>query len=211
MSLRPLANTLSPATLPLATLRIGLWEDDVAADCIRGDAVMAAMYGLTEAEAEQGLSWAHLGSLFHPDDLDLDPNRHRQVRENGGLFVWEHRILPEPDVVRWVLARGHFERDASGQMRGRGIVIDVTDTRIDGLVDGPAQFLTANETSGAVLEGIADRAMGIFDMVSDLDADGADRLRPLIEAFLHELGRQLAKSLQDELLSPERPPNSKVH
>ena len=209
MPLQPLATTMSLSTLPLAMLRIGLWEDNVSIDRIRGDAVMASMYGLTETEAEQGLSWANLSSRFHPDDLQSEPSRHRHVRENGGLFVWEHRILPAPGVARWVLARGHFERDTNGQMCGRGIIIDVTGTRIDGHVDGPSRFLASHGSSESVLDCIASQAMEIFNMVRSLD--GAGQLRPLMEAFLYEVGQQLAKSLQNERTALERPPSSKIH
>ncbi|XYD12693.1 PAS domain-containing protein (plasmid) [Methylobacterium sp. NMS12] len=201
--------TLTPASLPMDMLRIGIWEDNVPADLIRGDAVMAAMYGLSEAEAEQGLSWERLGSLFHPDDRRTDPHLH--VRENGGLFVWEHRIVPAPGVVRWVLARGHFERDADGRMRGRGIAVDITDTRMDSTVEGPAQFLATREATGTPLEQIADSALEICDMVRGLEPEGATRLRILIDALLHELGRQLAASLQEEPPTAERPRGAKIH
>ena len=203
--------SLTPASLPMAMLRIGLWEDDVPADRIRGDAIMAAMYGISDAEAERGLTWSHLSSLFHPDDLQADPIAHRHVRQDGGLFVWEHRIVPAPGVVRWVLARGHFERDANGRMCGRGIVIDITDTRMDGIVDGPAQFLAAYEASGAPLEQIADRAIELCGMIRALDPEEATHLRVLIEALLHELGRQLAASLQESPPATERPRGIKVH
>lgn len=209
MGRRGLEKTLTPASLPMAMLRIGLWEDDVPADRIRGDAVMAALYGISEAEAELGLSWDRLSSLFHPDDLRTDPHQH--VREAGGLFVWEHRIVPAPGVVRWVLARGHFEREVNGRMRGRGIVIDMTDTRMEGVVDGPARFLAAYEAPGAVLEQIADRALELCDMIRDLEPEGAKHLRILIEALLHELGRQLAASLQDEPAVRKRPRGAKIH
>ncbi|SDO60283.1 PAS fold-containing protein [Methylobacterium phyllostachyos] len=203
--------TLTPASLPMAMLKIGLWEDDVSADRIRGDAVMAAMYGLSEAEAAQGLSWNRLSSLFHPDDLRAHPTPQRHVRQDGGLFVWEHRIAPAPGVVRWVLARGHFERNADGRVRGRGIVIDITDTRMDGVIDGPAQFLAAYEASGALLERIADRALELCGMIRDLEPEGAEYLRILIEALLHELGRQIAASLQESPPAAERPRGTRIH
>jgi hypothetical protein len=195
----------------MAMLRIGLWEDDVPADRIRGDAVMAAMYGISEVEAEQGLSWDRLSSLFHPDDLQANPLPHRHVRQDGGLFVWEHRIMPAAGIVRWVLARGHFERDAEGRMCGRGIVIDITDTRMDGVVYGPAQFLAAHGTSGALLERITDQALELCHMIRALEPEGAAHLRVLIEALLHELGRKLAASLQDEPPAIERPRGRKIH
>ncbi|MFJ7439665.1 PAS domain-containing protein [Methylorubrum thiocyanatum] len=201
----------SSASLPLATLRIGAWEDDVSADLIRGDAIMAAIFERSEADVEKGYTWAQLSSLFHPDDLRMDPSRHRHVREEGGLFVWEHRILPAPGIVRWVIARGYFERGTDGRMRGRGIVIDITDARMDGHVEGQSHFLTAYEASEAVLERIADRVLDIHAMVCALEAEGSPRLRELAEALLLELGRQIAASLPREPLRLEPPRNAKIH
>ncbi|MCJ2058891.1 PAS domain-containing protein [Methylobacterium sp. J-048] len=195
----------------MTTLDIGLWEEDVDADCIRGDAVMARMFGLFDAEVTEGISRAHLMSIFHPEDVVQDPELSRSVREEGGLFVWEHRILPEPGIVRWVLARGHYERDTKGRMLGRGIVIDVTDSRTDGQLDGPAHFLAAFETSGAVLERIADRAIEACELIRTLDAASSGRMRLLIDALLKELGQQIAASLQDEPPAPEQPQGQKVH
>lgn len=202
---------LSAASLSLTTLNIGMWEEDVEADRVRGDAVMAQMFGLSDAEVTGGISRAHLMSIFHPEDVMQDPELRRSVREEGGLFVWEHRILPVPGVVRWVLARGHYERDVKGQMRGRGIVIDVTDSRTDGHLDGPSHFLAAYETSGAVLERVADRAIEACELIRTLDGDKSVRLHLLIDALLHELGCQLAASLQNEPSAVERSPGSKIH
>ncbi len=202
---------LSAASLPLTTLDIGLWEEDVAADRVHADGVMARMFGLSDAAVAQGVSRAHLLSIFHPEDVVRDPELRRSVREEGGLFVWEHRILPAPGVVRWVLARGHYERDVDGGMRGRGIVIDVTDSRTDSHIDGPAHFLAAFETSGSVLERIADNAIEACNLIRSLDADKAARLRPLVDALLHELGRQLAASLREDAATPTRSRGSRTH
>ncbi|XYD12654.1 PAS domain-containing protein (plasmid) [Methylobacterium sp. NMS12] len=202
---------LSAASLPLTTLNIGLWEEDVDSDRVRGDTVMARMFGLSDVEVAEGISRAHLMSIFHPEDVVQDPELRRSVREEGGLFVWEHRILLASGVVRWVLARGHYERDGKGRMRGRGIVIDVTDSRTDGHIDGPAHFLAAYETSESVLERIADRAIEACELIRTLEADKSVRLRLLIDTLLHELGQQLAGSLQDEPPIEERSHGLKIH
>jgi hypothetical protein len=188
---------VSSASLPLTTLSIGLWEEDVSTDRIRGDAVMGRMYGLSEAEITDGISRAQLFSIFHPDEVARDPELRRSVREEGGLFVWEHRIMPAPDVVRWVLVRGHYERGTDGRMRGRGIVIDVTDTRADGHVDGPSRYLAVREAAGSAAEHMADGALKLWEHMHQLDDDSAARLRPLLQALLFELARQIAASLPD--------------
>lgn len=189
--------TLSQAVLPLTALNIGLWDDDVAADRTRGDAVMARIFGLSEAEAAEGLTWERLSAIFHPDDLAADSQDRRRVRDIGGSFAWEHRILPEPGVVRWVLARGYFERDSEGRMRGRGIVIDVTDTRADGHIEGPARFLAASESAGSPVERMAGHALELWQLMDALEPACAARLEPLLKPLMLELGRQIAAALPD--------------
>lgn len=197
MTRQSLNKSLSPAALPLTTLSIGLWEEDVSTDRIRGDAVMGRMYGLSDTEVTEGISRARLFSIFHPDEVSRDPELRRSVREQGGLFVWEHRIMPAPGIVRWVLVRGHYERTPNGRMRGRGIVIDVTDTRFDGHVEGPARYLAVCETMGSPTEIMADGALKLWELMHQLDDDNAARLRPSLKALLFELGRQIAASLPD--------------
>lgn len=204
-------NLLWSQSLPLAALSIGVWETDIEADRTRGDAVMARLFGLSEAEAAEGVAIARLLAIFHPDDLAQDRERRRLVVEEGGVFVWEHRVVPAQGVVRWVLARGCYQRDASGRMYGRGIILDVTDSRSDGHTDGPARFLSAREGPGSVLERMTERALEIERMGRDLDTEAAKSMRPLIEKLLHELGRQIAATLVQAPPSSESASGLTVH
>lgn len=187
-------DTFSSALLPLTSLNIGLWESDVEGDCIRGDVVMAQILGLSSADAARGISIRRLLSIFHPEDLAADTVRRRQVHEEGGLFVWEHRILPAPGIVRWVLSRGHFERDQNGRMRGRGIIIDVTDTRTE---EGASRFLAVPAAIGTPVERMAERALELWELMHELEAGAAARFEPLLQALMLELGRQIASSLPE--------------
>ena len=197
--------------LPLAAPSIGVWETDIEADRTRGDAVMARLFGLSEAEAAEGVAIARLLSAFHPDDLKQDQARRRRVVDEGGVFVWEHRIVPAPGILRWVLARGHYRRDANGRMFGCGIVLDVTDSHGDGRTDGPARFLSTREAPGSLLERITERVLEVERMGRDLDPEAAKTLRPLIESLLHALGRQIAAALAQELRPSRRMPGLTVH
>lgn len=211
MPRKSLGTRLEANSLSLAAPSIGVWETDFKADRTRGDAVMARLFGLSDAEAAEGVTVSRLLSAFHPDDLMQDQERRRRVREEGGVFVWEHRVVPAPGVVRWVLARGHYGRDANGRMFGRGIVIDVTDCRNDGHTDGPARFLTAHEVPGSALERMAEHMLEIWEMGRDLDAEAAKPLQPLIRALLQELGRQIVASLSDKPSAERTSPDLTVH
>lgn len=213
MPRQPSDDTLSSAPLPLTSLNIGLWESDVEGDCIRGDAVMAQIFGLSCADAARGISIRGLLSIFHPEDLAADVVHRRRVHEEGGLFVWEHRILPAPGVVRWVLARGHFERDQDGRMRGRGIVIDVTDTRAEGGAERAARFLAVPEAAGSPAERMAERALELWELRHELSAGTSARLQPLLQALMLELGREIASSLPEGRVTAASPrrSTSKLH
>jgi hypothetical protein len=206
-------DTFSSALLPLTSLDIGLWESDVDAAYIRGDAVMAHIFGLSSAEAAQGIPLQRLLSIFHPEDLASDTVRRRRVLEEGGLFVWEHRILPAPGMVRWILSRGYFERDLDGRMRGRGIIIDVTDTRAEGLTEGSSRFLATPDVIGSPAERMAEHALELWALKQELGADAATRIQPLLQALMLELGREIASSLPEGRETEASPPKSgsKLH
>jgi hypothetical protein len=196
----------------MSALGVGMWEDVPHLGRVRGDATMARIFGLTEAEAAQGVSWEQLSALFHPEDLARDQIQRRRVRDEGGLFAWEHRIVPAPGLVRWVLARGRFERRADGLVYGRGIVIDITDSRTEGPFEPPAGFLGAPAEQGSVVEQMADGAMRLWERLGDLGLDEAKRVQPLLEALLYELGRQIAASLSGPPPDGQgRPRNPKAH
>ncbi|WP_426315851.1 PAS domain-containing protein [Methylobacterium fujisawaense] len=196
----------------MSALGVGMWEDVPHLGRVRGDATMARIFGLTEAEAAQGVSWEQLSALFHPEDLARDQIQRRRVRDEGGLFAWEHRIVPAPGLVRWVLARGRFERRADGLVYGRGIVIDITDSRTEGPFEPPAGFLGAPAEQGSVVEQMADGAMRLWELLGDLGLDEAKRVQPLLEALLYELGRQIAASLSGPPPAGQgRPRNPKAH
>ena len=199
-------DTLTSASQPLTSLDIGLWESDVEDGCIRGDAVMAHIFGLSPAEAAQGISIQRLLSIFHPEDLASDKASRQKVLEEGGLVVWEHRILPAPGLVRWVLTRGHFERNPDGRMRGRGVIIDVTGTRAQGGEKGLSRFLAVPETTGSAAERMADHALALWELRHELSGGAATRLQPLLKAVLVEIGRDIASSLPEGRESEASPP-----
>ncbi|TXM66860.1 PAS domain-containing protein [Methylobacterium sp. WL120] len=180
-----------------APVAIGRWEDDVEANLIRGDAVMAHLFGLPPEEMADGITLSQMLSMFHPDDRDADTAHRRRVREDGGAFAWEHRVVTPAGEVRWILARGQFVRDANGRVRGSGVVIDMTDTRVHDTGPGSAAFLAA-DGGGPPLERMADRIVDAWEMSGGVGSDDWDRLRPLFENLLFELGRQIAATLPDD-------------
>lgn len=189
---------LSLDAVPLSALDIGVWEDLPAANEVRGDAVMARIFGLSEVEAARSITWEQLRAIFHPDDLALDTAERRSVRENGGLFEWMHRIVPRPGIVRWVLARGCFLHETDGRIRGRGIVIDVTEIVLEGTPDEGARFASVRDGAGSALQVTADHAIKLVRAVEGLDRAKAGRIEPFLKPLLYEIGRQIAATIADD-------------
>lgn len=191
-----------------ASLAIGHWEDDVEANRITGDAVMARLFGLAPQEMADGITHARMMSMFHPEDRDTDTAHRRRVRDDGGAFAWEHRIVVPSGEVRWILARGQFVRDVEGRVRGSGVVIDMTDTRVHDTGPGPAAFLAA-DGGGPPLERMADRILEAWALSSEVGKADWSKLRPLFEVILLELGRRIAVALPDGTARVIEPPRKR--
>ena len=196
----------------LAVSDVGTWTWHIADDVLRCDPVAATMLGLPRTKSGSGTTFGAFLDRIHPEDQRRIASILDDLRRQGGLYIAQYRTVPEPGEVRWILARGRFILDPEGGVsEAHGIVIDVTDSRTDSRIDGPAHFLAAFETSGSVLERIADNAIEACDLIRSLDADKAARLRLLVDALLHELGRQLAASLHEDAARPAISRGSKVH
>ncbi|MEE7462841.1 diguanylate cyclase [Methylobacterium fujisawaense] len=197
----PLQKLTSPSIAQAFSIfGIGTWERDFFGERVHGDAIMANIFGLTQEEASAGVSLARFAAAFHPEDRAEGEARRQRAMQDGGIFVVEHRTVPAPGTVRWVMARGHYERDDTGRVvRVRGTLIDVTDSRIDGQVEGQACFVQRSSTATAALERMAEHMLEVWQTADKLEPEQAGRLRPLIQLLLHELGGQLvAKRALDQ-------------
>lgn len=179
----------------LAASDVGTWEWHAADGILRCDAVAAAMLGVPRARGDRGGGVPLLLDRIHPEDrrrtgLLLD-DLHRQ----GGLFVAQFRTIPEADDIRWILARGRFDRgpsEAAG-CAARGIVIDVTARSRDGFLE-EAAFCATDVAAGGI-DQVVELALMLFESAaSNLETQDFHRLKPLLDVLLHEIGRQLVAS-----------------
>ena len=76
----------------------------------------------------------------------------------------------------------------------RGIVIDVTVSSQAGLIDEATFRATDLETGG--IDRVAELALMLFESaVSNLGEQQFDRLKPVLDVLLHEIGRQLVEPM----------------
>jgi len=109
---------------------IGVWDWDIVEDRLYADANVAHYFALPPDEAMQGAPIERYKAAIHPDDLQRVSRLIEQVLKTGGEYSAEYRLLGRNETLRWVLARGRVQRDASGKpVRFPGALIDITDEK----------------------------------------------------------------------------------
>ena len=164
---------------------IGTWKTNVAAGRSVLDEGAAALLSGNVALAGQPLPLEAALARTHPDDRDWVFERIRRVRQTGGPFSAEFRILTETGQVRWVLNRGALTRDDTGAMQGRGAYIDTTDAH-----RGP--FISAVALDRDTEDELDLAADHCIEAHAALERGGHLDLHRLSEALLFGIGRALA-------------------
>lgn len=193
-----------PAFVPkaLAALQVGVWEIDVARGRAVCDATAAMLLGLDPAEAAAGMPVRTFGRFIHPDDVAGFIAGAERLREANGVAVLEHRLLLRPGDVRWVQLRGRSTRDpVSNSMLGRGIIIDLTESRIAGPSGGVASPEAAYSNEAETpLERAAGHALDARAALDACEGPDAAPLRRSIDAVLWSIGRALARRVGSPIM-----------
>ncbi|AMB48220.1 MULTISPECIES: PAS domain-containing protein [Methylobacteriaceae] len=177
----------------LIASQVGIWETDFANDRTVADSITAALFGLDPVQAAIGLPLAAYTKAILPADQNEFFANIDRVCEHGGLFVVEYRVRSADRGVRWVLARGHYKRNPrTGKVLGRGIVVDITEGKLNGQVEDRALFVSPNKNE-APLDQIATYALKARRAVDDVAGHEKTALRSAIDGLLWAVGRALAK------------------
>lgn len=177
----------------LIASQVGTWESDITGDRTVADAKTAALFGVDPYAATAGLPLVSYTRNIHPDDQDKFEKKLGSIRDHGGLFVIEYRTCPTPFDLRWVLVRGRYERDPhTGHVIGRGIVIDITDSKEDGRVEDRA-FFVRPALAEASLEQVAHLALEVRNQIDELGEKEDSLLRKAVDALLWVVGRALVQ------------------
>ncbi|SFL65778.1 PAS domain-containing protein [Methylobacterium pseudosasicola] len=174
----------------LAATNVGTWEWRIADDVVRCDSVAATMLGIPRDATGRGTTYALFFERIHPEDRPRIASIVKNLQRHGGLYVAQYRTVLAPDDVRWVLARGRFVMGPDGLVsEARGIVIDVTESSRDGFLD-EATFCAIDSPGGGI-DRVAELALALFTAAEGLSGVDFERLKPLMDGLLHEIGRQL--------------------
>jgi hypothetical protein len=164
----------------------GTWEWDVPADRLVADALVALLFNVDPDRAERGVPFSAFRDGIHPDDRERTVRLIEEHARAGRSYLAEYRVCSADGVTRRVIARGAFLRDAAGRpSRGRGIIIDITRSRI-----GEDGADAEEPAPGTPLERAARGFLAGHKALQHVEDQPL--LRQLTEMLLLETGRALA-------------------
>lgn len=181
LHLRPsptLSDRLPPALE--ASGFIGTWTLDAASGLVILDGDAAELLAGSADLAGRPLDLDTATARLHPDDRARVLGAFDEQRRQGGPNALEYRVVSSGGVVRQVLDRGRIEHEPGGSTHGRGVLMDVTDTR-------------PPEGAPSLLETAVEHLL--FARKSLVGAETAPVTRLLMDALLLELGRELARRM----------------
>lgn len=152
-----------------ASLGVGTWVWDVAADRVTADARFLRLYGVDEALAGKGTPIADFFVNVHPGDrARLEASIARTLNERVP-FNEEYRLVQSDGTSRWVSAQGRATFDEEGRpSRFPGVAFDITERKLaeEAARDTAEELREANEAQ-AFLGGLSDqqRALDSADAV----------------------------------------------
>jgi PAS domain S-box-containing protein len=149
---------------------VATFEWSVPDDLVWGDRNFARMFGIEALEAERAPIGRYLEAI-HPDDRRGVVERLQQTVETGAPYEAEYRVLVG-EQVRWVVARGTGERDATGRVvRFPGAIVDITARKRVELA-----LRESEERFRSVVENMSEGLM-LFDAQANLVFQNAASLR----------------------------------
>jgi PAS domain S-box-containing protein len=194
--------------------QIGTWDWDICANRATCSDSYYALYGLSPKMSLP--SYEDWNSCIHPDDRARATEAIRHALERraaGGHYFDEFRVIWPDGTIRWLAARGIFERDANGnpaRMFGANIDITAQKEREQHLVMLRQELahrvanslaivasmvrmerrLSQSETGAAALDSLAQRISAISLVQRKLELS-ADYSEVEVDALLTDLCRDL--------------------
>jgi two-component system cell cycle sensor histidine kinase/response regulator CckA len=112
----------------LSAAQMGVWEIDLATNCVMWSDSMAPLYGLTPESAPKTRD--EFFSLIHADDRMLVQQAASQAAQFGTPFEMEFRVIWPDGSSRWSAGRARVVLDAHGKpTRLLGIGTDISDRK----------------------------------------------------------------------------------
>lgn len=123
---RELRESEQALELAASAAGLGLWSWDSERTKIWATERARRMFGLSDGSST--IELAQILPLVSPDDRERIGEALQVAAASSTEQEIQFQVHPEPDVTRWLLARGRWELDASGRRTAiRGVLRDVTD------------------------------------------------------------------------------------
>ena len=115
----------SQLRLALDAARMATWDWDIHTGGVKWNDEHYRMLGYEPGSFEP--SYRHWTARVHPEDLPAAEAEIRRTMEEGSDYTSEFRTLWPDGTLRWLEARGRFDRDAAGKaVRLYGVMLDIS-------------------------------------------------------------------------------------
>lgn len=165
---RDLENTQYQLNQVLQAGNIGTWTWDMEAKTIKGDANVAAFFGLDAEKVADGLPGEVYSGAIHPDDRTRVQREFATMLSKANQYESEYRTIDAAGNIHWLIVRGTTEMADDDTRHSSGIMMDITDRKraeenLKFLTSATAQFsaslnyrTTLNTIAKMVVPKIAD-------------------------------------------------------
>jgi PAS domain S-box-containing protein len=111
----------------LYTSEIATWVWDVENDVMFADENMARLFSVSKEVAAGAPLRTYLHAI-HPEDLpEVKAAVEEALATPGKFYERDYRLVQSDGSIRWVIARGRVEHDASGRpLKFPGVLMDIT-------------------------------------------------------------------------------------
>lgn len=109
----------------LGSADIGTWTWDIVKDVVIADRNLSNLFGVPHSAT--GDSVAEFFKAIHPEDFPrMRDILDRSMSDPNADFDVDYRIIQPDETVRWVTARGAFQRVEGRPVFMSGVIIDIT-------------------------------------------------------------------------------------
>lgn len=111
--------------LAMEAAGVGTWEWDSTTRRVTWTDQVSEIFGFSSDKF--GHTFESYMELVHPEDRERVEDALRLAVVSGGEFEYDYRVMQPGGSIRWVITRGHVQRDAKGNLIGMlGASLDVT-------------------------------------------------------------------------------------
>ncbi|MDB5177399.1 MAG: histidine kinase [Candidatus Saccharibacteria bacterium] len=161
-----LASTKAKLDSALAVGLVSTWTWDIKKDIVTGDKNLARSFGISKKTLDLGLPLATVMQAIHEDDRERVKAAIEKKLKHNAVFEEEYRTVDYKGEIRWVIARGEFQKNSKGDPEFFiGILIDITErkeaqldleetkNKFDALFNSNIVAIAMAKTNGDILHG----------------------------------------------------------